>query len=147
MIKVDTSSFIPIYEQIKTQMKREIFLGHLKPKDALPSIRDLATELIINPNTVARAYRELEMEGFIYTRKGKGCYVSDDSSQLMADERKWILMQSFDGAIEEAKRFGLNSKEIQALFEERLRFASSADNGKVRKEKEEEETEEKIKGE
>jgi GntR family transcriptional regulator len=87
MIKVDTSSFIPIYEQIKTQMKREILLGNLKPKDALPSIRDLATELLINPNTVARAYRDLEMEGFIYTRKGKGCYVSDDLSQLMAAER------------------------------------------------------------
>jgi GntR family transcriptional regulator len=71
MIKVDTSSFVPIYEQIKKEFKKEIFREDLKPNDPLPSIRDLATELLINPNTVARAYRELEMEGFIYTRKGK----------------------------------------------------------------------------
>jgi len=135
MIKVDTSSFIPIYEQIKTQMKREIFYGNLKPKDPLPSIRDLATELLINPNTVARAYRELEMEGFIYTRKGKGCYVSDDSSQLMAKERKSILMQSFDQAIEEAKRFGLGSEEIKDFFEERLDLATKASKEKDREEK------------
>lgn len=120
MIKVDTSSFVPIYEQIKKEFKKEIFSGNLKPNDSLPSIRDLATELLINPNTVARAYRELEREGFIYTRKGKGCYVSDDSTQLMIEERKSILTQSFDEVIEEAKRFGLSTEEIKELFEERL---------------------------
>ena len=77
MISVDASKFAPIYQQIKSQIKRQIGLGLLKPHQILPSIRDLATELLVNPNTVARAYRELEMEGFIYTRKGKGCYISD----------------------------------------------------------------------
>jgi len=120
MIKVDTSSFIPIYEQIKTQMKREIFAGNLRPNDPLPSIRDLATELLINPNTVARAYRELEMEGFIYTRKGKGCYVSDNSKQALTEERKIILTKIFDGAIKEAKMLGLDEEDIKTLFEERL---------------------------
>ncbi|UCE41110.1 MAG: GntR family transcriptional regulator [Candidatus Aminicenantes bacterium] len=120
MIKVDTSSFIPIYEQIKKEFKKEIFRGDLKPNDLLPSIRDLATELLINPNTVARAYRELEMEGFIYTRKGKGCYVSDDSTRLMKEERKSILIQTFDEVIEEAKKYGLGREEIKRLFEERL---------------------------
>lgn len=120
MIKVDASSFVPIYEQIKKEFKKEIFSGNLKPNDSLPSIRDLATELLINPNTVARAYRELEREGFIYTRKGKGCYVADDSTQLMIEERKSILTQSFDEVIEEAKRFGLSTEEIKELFEERL---------------------------
>ncbi len=147
MIKVNTSSFIPIYEQIKTQMKKEILYRNLKPNEALPSIRDLATKLLINPNTVARAYRELEMEGFIYTRKGKGCYVSDDSSQLMSEEKKSILLQSFDRAIEEAKRLGLSSEEIEDLFEERLRIASNVDRGKNRREKEEAETEQRNKGE
>ena len=120
MIKVDTSSFVPIYEQIKKEFKKEIFRGDLKPDDPLPSIRDLATELLINPNTVARAYRELEMEGFIYTKKGKGCYVSDDSTQLMTYERRSILIQSFDEVIEEAKKYGLDREEIKKLFEERL---------------------------
>jgi GntR family transcriptional regulator len=120
MIKVDTSSFVPIYEQIKKEFKKEIFKGGLKPNDPLPSIRDLATGLLINPNTVARAYRELEKDGFIYTRKGKGCYVSDDSTQKMEQELKAILTQSFDQAIDEAKNYGLDREEIWKLFEERL---------------------------
>jgi len=120
MIKVETSSFIPIYEQIKKEFKKEIFMRNLKTNDPLPSIRDLATELLINPNTVARAYRELEKEGFIYARKGKGCYVSDDSKKFMIEERKSILTQSFDEMIQEAKKFGLNLEEIEKLFEERL---------------------------
>lgn len=120
MMKVDASSFVPIYEQIKKEFKKEVFQGELKPHDALPSIRDLATELLVNPNTVARAYRELEMEGFIYTRKGKGCYVSDDSTQNMAEERKSFLIKSFDNVIEEAKKYGLDGEEIKKLFEERL---------------------------
>ena len=120
MIKVDTSSFVPIYEQINKEFKKEIFMRNLKPNDPLPSIRDLATKLLINPNTVARAYRELEREGFIYTRKGKGCYVSDDSTEHMIEERKSILTQSFDEVIQDAKKFGLDPEEIKILFGERL---------------------------
>ena len=123
MIKVETSSFIPIYEQIKKELKTEIFRGDLKPNDPLPSIRDLATELLVNPNTVARAYRELEKEGFIYARKGKGCYVSDDSKKLMIEARRSILTQGFDEMIQEAKKFGLNPDEISKLFEERLKVS------------------------
>jgi len=78
------------------------------------------TILIINPNTVARAYRELEREGFIYTRKGKGCFVTDDSTALIKKERTLILNQVFDGAIEEAKKLNLSSSEIKKIFERRL---------------------------
>ena len=120
MVKIDTSSFIPIYEQIKKQIKSQILLGDLKDNEPLPSIRDLATMLIINPNTVARAYRELEMEGFIYTRKGKGCYVSGDSSTLIEEERIKIMDQIIDEAIEEAKKFDLDLNEIKRVFEQRL---------------------------
>jgi len=120
VVKIDTSSFIPIYEQIKKQIKSQILLGDLKDNEPLPSIRDLATMLIINPNTVARAYRELEMEGFIYTRKGKGCYVSGDSSTLIEEERIKIMDQIIDEAIEEAKKFDLDLNEIKRVFEQRL---------------------------
>jgi GntR family transcriptional regulator len=121
MIKIETSSFIPIYEQIKKEIKSRISLGTLKRDEPLPSIRDLAADLIINPNTVARAYRELEMEGFIYTRKGKGCFVADDSSALIQGERANILNQIFDSAIEEARKFDLGPVEIARVFDERLR--------------------------
>ena len=125
MIKIDTTSFIPFYEQVKQQIKGRVSLGTLRPGESLPSIRELATLLLINPNTVARAYRELEREGFIYSRKGKGCFVTDDSSALIRKERTVILNQVFDAAIEEAKKLNLNASEIKKIFERRLGMRTS----------------------
>ncbi len=120
MIKIDTSSFIPIYEQIKAQLKLRMAAHILMPHDPLPSIRELATELLINPNTVARAYRELEREGFIYTRKGKGCFVSDDSFSLAKETRIENLNKIFDNAIEVARGYELTANDIKKLFQQRL---------------------------
>lgn len=120
MIEIDTSSFIPFYEQIKQQIKGRISGGTLRAGEPLPSIRELATMLLINPNTVARAYRELEREGFITTRKGKGCFITDDSSTLIRKERTAILNQVFDDAIEGAKKLNLTDSEIKKIFERRL---------------------------
>lgn len=120
MIKIEPKSFVPIYAQIKKEIKRYISLDILKPNEPLPSIRDMAAELIVNPNTVARAYRELEKEGFIYTQKAKGCYVSKDSPSLIKKERTDILNQVFDEAIGEAKKFNLKSDEMKRLFDKRL---------------------------
>ncbi len=123
MIKVDLASFTPIYEQIKKEIKREVALEILKPHEPLPSIRELAENLVVNPNTVARAYRELEQEGFIYTRKGKGCFVSDSSFSQIKKERNKVLSEIFDRAIDEAEKFKLNAAEMKRLFEERLEAA------------------------
>ena len=129
MFKIETASFVPIYEQIKREIKARISLGIIKPHESLPSIRDLASELIINPNTVARAYRELEMEGLIYKKKGKGCYVSDSSSWLIKKERIKILNQIFNEAIKEAIKFNLDSEKIKKLFEKRLKSVISSPEG------------------
>lgn len=126
MIKIESKSFVPIYEQIKKEIKRNISLGILKSHQSLPSIRDMAAELIVNPNTVARAYRELEVEGFIYTKKAKGCYVSEGSSSLLKKERSEILNQVFDEAIGEAKKFNLKSNEVKRLFDKRLQTSDKA---------------------
>ena len=123
MIKIDTASFIPFYEQIKQGIKSRISQGILKPGEPLPSIRELATILIINPNTVARAYRDLEKEGFIYTRKGKGCFISEDSYAKVKKERVDILNKIFDEAIGEAAKLKLHSKDIKRIFERRLDMA------------------------
>ena len=128
MIKIEATSFVPIYEQIKKEIKRNISLVIFKAHEPLPSIRDLASELIINPNTVARAYRELEMEGFIYTKKGKGCYVSNISSSLIKKERMEILNKIFDEAIRETKDFNLELNEIKKLFEHRLKITKKGDS-------------------
>jgi GntR family transcriptional regulator len=121
MIKVDTDSFVPIFEQIKQGIKRDITSGVLKPQQALSSIRDLAADLIVNPNTVARAYRELEMEGFIETRQGRGSLVAGNSAALAKQEREAILDRIFNEAVAEARRFYLNDAEILRLFERKLR--------------------------
>jgi GntR family transcriptional regulator len=125
MIKVTTLSFVPLYEQIKMQIKYNISIGDLRPSDPLPSIRDLATQLVINPNTAARAYREPEMGGFIYTRKGKGCYVTNDFLPLIHEERKKILNKIFDDAINQAKKFNLALDKIRELFEQRFDLLKS----------------------
>jgi GntR family transcriptional regulator len=121
MITIETSGFIPIYEQIKKGIKGEISLGVLKADEALPSIRDLAAELVVNPNTVARAYRELEFEGFIYTRKGKASYVTERSPSLIQGEKARLLEDVFGRAISEARKFGLDADEIRRIVESRLK--------------------------
>ena len=94
-----------IFEQIKNQIIRYIELGVLKPNDKLPSVRMLASELGINPNTVARAYAELEKEGVIYTLNKKGVFVSNaDNSDYLQDLAKV--------AIESLKNDGLSKKEL-----------------------------------
>ena len=75
-ITIDASSGLPIYVQIVNQIKTGIAMGRLLPEDPLPSVRQLATELAVNPNTVARAYLDLEYEGIIYKRQGAGTFVS-----------------------------------------------------------------------
>lgn len=129
MITIETTSFIPIYEQIKSGIKGKISLGGLKANDPLPSIRDLAAELVVNPNTVARAYRELESEGFITTRKGKASFVTGNSASLIKLERQRFLDEVFEKAISEARKFGLGEEEIRAIVESRLKVRQETGSG------------------
>ena len=101
MISINYRSALPLYEQVKESFIRLIMTGALKPDEQLPSVRELAVELAINPNTIQRAYREMESEGYIYTVSGKGCFVAKqtdaraDVSQLLesfkADAAKLIF--------------------------------------------------------
>lgn len=131
MISVDPASFIPLYEQVKSGLRCEIALGALKPGAPLPSIRDLAASLLINPNTVARAYGELERDGLITTRKGRGCFVSEDSGALPKRDTIQRLDSLFEAAIREARKMGAAPSEIRKIFEDRLRFVF-AEPGKRR---------------
>ena len=100
-----------IFEQIKKQIIRFIELGVLKPNDKLPSVRMLASDLGINPNTVARAYAELESEGVIYTLNKKGVFVSDK------DNTNYLINQA-KVAIEALRRDGLSKKELSEIIDE-----------------------------
>lgn len=129
MIRLDTSSFTPIYEQIKREIRSQMVLAAFKSGDALPSIRDLAARLVVNPNTVARAYRELEQEGFITTRKGKGCFVSDQSASLLLEEKQAMLKRIVDRSVEEARKYGFSAEEVKQAFENSLEDQESLGRG------------------
>ena len=129
MIRVDATSFVPIYEQIKQGIVRLVATGRLKVGEPLPSIRDLAAEIIVNPNTVARAYRELEQDGLVSTQKGRGSFVADRARLDVDRDIKAHLGQALDEAIAEARRYDLDSGAIRELFEDRLRRAGSRKKG------------------
>ena len=106
----------PIYEQIKNGLKRLIVTGAMKEGDKLPSVRALATELAINPNTIQKAYNELENEGYIYSVPGKGSFAS---GEIKADEhRKKELKQRIRELIAELRFLGAGQGELLALVQE-----------------------------
>ncbi len=104
----------PIYVQIMDEVRRGMATGALVSGDALPSVRQLATDLKVNPNTVAQAYRELEREGLVYVQRGQGTYVG--SSRQIDDDRARLAHELAQRSLVEAARLGLNPEEfIQAI--------------------------------
>jgi GntR family transcriptional regulator len=121
VIRVDATSFVPIYEQIKQEIGRLVATGRLKVGEPLPSIRDLAAAIIVNPNTVARAYRELEQDGVVSTQKGRGSFIAPRARPDAERDLKAHLGRVMDEAVAEARRFDLGDDAILGLFEDRLR--------------------------
>lgn len=114
MIVLDYKDTRPIYEQICEKFKTLILKGVLVPDEQMPSVRNLAMELSINPNTIQRAYAELERENFIYTVKGRGNFVSD--TQKLLEEKKKICMQNLLAQVEEAMEYGITREEILSVL-------------------------------
>lgn len=106
----------PIYEQISTQLKRQIIAGTLKPGEALPSIRALAKDLKISVITTKRAYEELESEGFLYTVAGKGSFVAEKNLDLIREKQLQELEDHLQAAIELAKACGVSERELQEML-------------------------------
>lgn len=100
----------PIYEQLKEQLRKLIVTGVLKSDEKLPSIREIASSLAINPNTIQRAYRELESEGYVYTIAGKGSFAAP--RQDIDDRREKELLQQFDTIILELSYLGYQSDSL-----------------------------------
>lgn len=109
----------PIYRQIVDQIKYLIASGRLQPGDELPPIRVLAEELLINPNTVARAYRELEIAGLLTKRQGAGTYVSGGGSPLARQERIRILSERADALLAEAGQMNIGLEDLIGLVRKR----------------------------
>ena len=116
-IIINTSSMVPIYEQIIDQIKTMIRKQELKQNDQLPSVRALSKELKISALTVKKAYDELEREGFTVTIHGKGSYVTAANTEVMMEEQKKEVEPDLEQAILKGRRFGISDEDIKTLFE------------------------------
>jgi GntR family transcriptional regulator len=114
-IRVRPESPVPIYEQIVSQVVFAVAGGDLGPGDLVPSVRDLAAELVINPNTVARAYQELERLGVVEARRGLGMAVTAEAPKRCRDRRKESVRERIREAVREAVAAGLSSDDVQKL--------------------------------
>ena len=115
MVHLDYRDARPIYSQIISGLREQITAGILKSGDKLPSVRDLAAELAINPNTIQRAYRQLELEGWIVSIQGKGSFISGEMAirQREADR----LLTEFDKLVSQLERCGIDRRELIARLQ------------------------------
>lgn len=125
LITIDAADARAIYVQIMDEIKRAIVLGTVKPDDPLPSVRQLAGELRVNPNTVQQAYRELERDGLVYVRRGQGTFVAADGPGGSRKERRQLAGMVAAKALREAYRNGLTVEELM----EAIRDAETASEG------------------
>lgn len=113
MFQVDLKSRIPLYQQIVQNIKTDIINGNLRPDEKIPSVRELSADLVINPNTIQKALRILENEGFLYAVAGKGNYVMRlDAAKLK--EQQEIILKEIVMIVKKANRLGLSKEDICA---------------------------------
>ena len=118
-IHISTTDGVPIYQQVVNQIKYLVAAGRLTAGEELPAIRVLADRLLINPNTVARAYRELEAAGIVEKRRTAGTYVSDQGSPLARRERVKILSDRIDALVAEALHMNITLDDVIKLVRQR----------------------------
>jgi transcriptional regulator, gntR family len=117
MFIIDLSSRLAIYEQIVQQVEEGILKGLLKPEEQLPSVRALSLELALNPNTVSKAYTELERRGIIYTAVGKGCFIAKDAHSIISQK----LTASFTEFLQQVKKYktaGVPAEKLISLIQQ-----------------------------
>lgn len=119
-ITIDVANGVPIYRQIANQVRYMVASRLLLPGEELPPIRTLAQQLRVTPNTVVKAYEELETAGIISKRRGSGCYVSDGQSRIADREKRRILEQRIDAMLVEAQQLKYRKDELFKLIHERL---------------------------
>lgn len=117
--RIDPASRVPIYRQLTSQFREGVARGSLQPDERLPSVRDLSRTLVVNPNTVAKAYTELERQGLLNTRPGLGVFVARPKDELTREVRCQRLEQAADRFLVDAVHLGFSADEALALISER----------------------------
>jgi GntR family transcriptional regulator len=118
-ISLDPRGGVPFYRQIILQVEMAIADGRLKPGTQLPTVRGLAVDLQINPNTVARAYSELEIRGIVNTQQGTGTFISDQEITLSPEERREVLDRVVQNLLSTAAQYGFSLDEIISYLQDR----------------------------
>ena len=126
-LRIDNASDRPVYQQIIDQVKRDIALGRLAKEDKLPTVRELARQIAINPNTIGKAYRQLEQEGIIVTKPGAGAFVASLDSNLNRSVRKKLISEELERIAVEAYHMQIDKQTLLELFDnsiEKFNFPS-----------------------
>ncbi len=120
-LQIDTGSGKPIYRQLVDQIREAAARGKVEPGERLPSVRTLSRQLVVNPNTIARAYTELEREGVIHTRPGTGAFVATQAKpELTKQARRQRLQSQVDQLLIEAVHLGFSAEEVEELITKRM---------------------------
>jgi len=119
-IKIDNASERPVYQQIIDQVKRDIALGRLGKDEKLPTVRQLAGQLAINPNTIAKAYQQMEREGIITTRPGSGAFVANLDSDLSSSVKKKLISEDLERAVVDAFHMQIDGQTLLKWFNEAI---------------------------
>ena len=117
LVNLDVSDARPLYLQIMDEVRRALVVGALRPEDPVPSVRELAAELVVNPRTVSQAYRELEREGVLYVRRGQGTFVASDTRPDQREQHA-LARGVAKRALLEARRNGLGLEALLSTIRE-----------------------------
>jgi GntR family transcriptional regulator len=120
-IRIDNASDRPVYQQIIDQVKRDIAIGRLAKDERLPTVRQLAGQLAINPNTISKAYRQMEQEGIITTRPGAGTFAAGLDSDLSNSVKKKLICDDLERAVVDAFHMQIDEQTLLKWFEEQIR--------------------------
>ena len=132
MILIDHKDRRPIYEQVIERFQQMILCGALQPNTPMPSVRNLAMELSLNPNTIQRAYQELERTGYIYTIKGKGSFVSETGAA--ADNKRQEILNEMQLNVDKALLAGIAADELREMLEKCIENNNVSMKGSSQKE-------------
>ncbi|MFO0950042.1 MAG: GntR family transcriptional regulator [Isosphaeraceae bacterium] len=129
LLDVNTGDERPIYGQIADRVRFAVASGVIRPGDLVPSVRELSKQLVVNPNTVARAYRDLQAERLLEPVRGTGLQVADGAAERCREARREFVRGRIRRAIEEARSSAMDAHEIEAILHEEWARAVGANNG------------------
>jgi len=127
-VNIDPRSHIPIYLQIADGIREAVAAGIYRTGESLPSLRAMAVDIQVNPNTVQRAYDELAREGLIHARRGKGLFVTEEGTASARTRAQQVVRRAFEQGIRKGRAAGLPRKEVRTIFEASLNDSGQGGN-------------------